>query len=70
VRGRQVHLFARCLLGADGLLKDCTAVDSVPDLTPLYLRWLKTWRMRPALLDGQPVTCIYPMTLELRPPVL
>lgn len=64
VRGTVV---VRCTLGADGLLRDCEVIESVPGMDGEVIDSLSTRRYEPATWGGNPVEVPFDIRIDITP---
>jgi TonB family protein len=68
---RQEHrtgtVSVRCILGTDGLLRDCTVLQSVPGMDAEVLDAAASRRYEPATWGGNPVEIPFDIQLEVQP---
>jgi TonB family protein len=68
---RQEHVSGtvavRCILGTDGLLRDCTVLQSVPGMDAEVLDSAASRRYEPATWGGNPVEIPFDIQLEVNP---
>lgn len=64
IRGTVV---VRCTLGADGYLRDCEVIESVPQMDAEVIDSLSTRRYEPATWGGNPVEVPFDIRIDITP---
>lgn len=64
----QGEMLVRCIVGLDGVVRDCRVVRGLPFMDRSVVDALQRRRYEPALLGGRPVEVDYTFHLELRLP--
>ncbi|MGZ6126409.1 MAG: energy transducer TonB [Myxococcales bacterium] len=57
----------RCILGADGLLRDCEVLESVPEMDAEVIDSFSTRRYEPATWGGNPVEVPFDIRIDITP---
>lgn len=58
----------RCIITTEGVLQDCTVLDSLPGLDQMVLETLSTFRFSPVRFRNKPVAVKYTFTFQFKLP--
>jgi TonB family protein len=67
-RGVEGSMSVECIIGADGRVRNCKAVKSLPFMANAVIAALEARTYRPAALDGKPIDVDYTFRLHFKLP--
>jgi protein TonB len=61
-------LIARCVITVEGQVRECKVIKGVPHMNQAVVDALQSWRYRPVMYQGRPVSVSYVFTIRLKMP--